>query len=71
MKTAPAHTAKIDVPPIRQSYPILHKRINARDLVYFDNGESSQKPVVVIIDLVDYYSGYNANIHRGILTLAE
>jgi len=40
-------------------------------LVYFDNAATSQKPQVVIDALVDYYSGYNANIHRGIHTLAE
>jgi cysteine desulfurase/selenocysteine lyase len=71
MMTAPAHTAKLDVTAIRQSFPILHQRINGRDLVYFDNAATSQKPEVVINALVDYYTGYNANIHRGIHTLAE
>ena len=40
-------------------------------MIYFDNAATSQKPQVVIDALVDYYTGYNANIHRGIHTLAE
>ncbi|HNC28885.1 MAG TPA: cysteine desulfurase, partial [Cyclobacteriaceae bacterium] len=44
---------------------------NGRDLVYFDNAATNQKPEVVIRALVEYYSNYNANIHRGIHTLAE
>ena len=39
--------------------------------MYFDNAATSQKPQVVIDALVNYYSNYNANIHRGIHTLAE
>lgn len=61
----------IDVLKIREEFPILHQKINGRDLVYFDNAATTQKPKQVIQALVDYYSGYNANIHRGIHTLAE
>lgn len=61
----------IDVEKIRQQFPILHQQINGRDLVYFDNAATSQKPQSVIDALVGYYTGYNANIHRGIHTLAE
>jgi cysteine desulfurase / selenocysteine lyase len=61
----------IDVEKIRQQFPILHQQVNNRDLVYFDNAATSQKPLVVIDALIDYYKGYNANIHRGIHTLAE
>jgi cysteine desulfurase / selenocysteine lyase len=61
----------IDVEKIRQQFPILHQQVNNRDLVYFDNAATSQKPLVVINALIDYYKGYNANIHRGIHTLAE
>jgi cysteine desulfurase/selenocysteine lyase len=39
--------------------------------VYFDNGATSQKPQVVIDSIVDYYSNYNANIHRGVHTLSQ
>jgi cysteine desulfurase / selenocysteine lyase len=61
----------IDVSKIREQFPILHQQVNGRDLVYFDNAATSQKPRAVINALVDYYTGYNANIHRGIHTLAE
>ena len=60
-----------DVEKIREQFPVLHQKVNGRDLVYFDNAATSQKPRVVIDALVDYYTNYNANIHRGIHTLAE
>jgi cysteine desulfurase/selenocysteine lyase len=61
----------IDVENIRREFPILHQQVNGRDLVYFDNAATNQKPKRVIDALVEYYTGYNANIHRGIHTLAE
>jgi cysteine desulfurase / selenocysteine lyase len=61
----------IDVEKLRKEFPILHQQVNGRDLVYFDNAATSQKPKRVIDALVEYYTGYNANIHRGIHTLAE
>lgn len=61
----------LDVENIRKQFPVLHQKVNGRDLVYFDNAATNQKPQVVIDALVDYYSNYNANIHRGIHTLAE
>ncbi|MBT1707470.1 cysteine desulfurase [Fulvivirgaceae bacterium PWU5] len=61
----------MDVEAIRKQFPILHQQVNGRDLVYFDNAATSQKPLVVIDALIGYYKGYNANIHRGIHTLAE
>lgn len=61
----------LDVEKIRERFPVLHQKINNRDLVYFDNAATSQKPTVVIDALIDYYKNYNANIHRGIHTLAE
>lgn len=66
-----ATNTSLDVEKIREQFPILHQKINGRDLVYFDNAATSQKPKQVINSLVEYYSGYNANIHRGIHTLAE
>jgi cysteine desulfurase/selenocysteine lyase len=56
---------------IREQFPVLHQQVNGKPLVYFDNAATSQKPLSVINALVDYYTGYNANIHRGIHTLAE
>ncbi|HEY3404611.1 MAG TPA: cysteine desulfurase [Ohtaekwangia sp.] len=64
-------TKALDIEKIRSEFPILHQQVNGRDLVYFDNAATSQKPNVVINALIDYYKGYNANIHRGIHTLAE
>lgn len=61
----------IDVEQIRKQFPVLHQQVNGRDLVYLDNAATSQKPQRVIDALVNYYSGFNANIHRGIHTLAE
>ena len=71
MTTAQKVLGAIDIGKIRKEFPILHQQINGRDLVYLDNAATNQKPKRVIDALVDYYSGYNANIHRGIHTLAE
>jgi cysteine desulfurase/selenocysteine lyase len=60
-----------DVARIRQDFPILHQEMNGHPLVYLDNAATTQKPRQVIKALVDYYEGYNANVHRGIHTLAE
>lgn len=60
-----------DVAAVRRQFPVLERDVKGRKLVYLDNAATSQKPQVVIDALVNYYSGYNANIHRGIHTLAE
>lgn len=62
---------ELDVFSIRNQFPILHREVKGKPLVYLDNAATSQKPQVVIDALTAYYSGYNANIHRGIHTLAE
>ena len=62
---------KLDVYAIRQQFPVLNREVKGKPLVYFDNAATSQKPQSVIDALVNYYSNYNANIHRGIHTLAE
>jgi cysteine desulfurase/selenocysteine lyase len=61
----------LDVYSIRKQFPILHQKVNGKPLIYFDNAATTQKPKVVLDALMDYYSGYNANIHRGIHALAE
>ena len=61
----------LDINKIRADFPILSQQINEKPLVYFDNGATSQKPQVVIDAIVDYYSRYNANIHRGVHTLSQ
>lgn len=60
-----------DVSKIRQDFPILSREVNGKPLVYFDNAATSQTPVQVIQTIVDYYSRYNANIHRGVHTLSQ
>tara|TARA_B100001741_G_scaffold311545_1_gene312935 strand:+ start:2159 stop:3376 length:1218 start_codon:yes stop_codon:yes gene_type:complete len=56
---------------IRNDFPILNSKINKHQLVYFDNAATTQKPKAVIDGISNYYKNYNANIHRGIHTLAE
>ncbi|RYY59941.1 MAG: cysteine desulfurase [Chitinophagaceae bacterium] len=68
--TAPIST-DFQVEEIRKQFPILNREIKGRPLVYLDNAATTQKPQAVIDALVNYYTGYNANIHRGIHTLAE
>jgi len=61
----------LDIQKIRAQFPILSQQVNGKPLVYFDNGATSQKPQIVIDAIVDYYSRYNANIHRGVHTLSQ
>ncbi len=56
---------------IRNDFPILGREVNGNPLVYFDNAATSQTPQQVIDAIVDYYSNYNANIHRGVHTLSQ
>lgn len=60
-----------DVYAVRKAFPILGRMVKDKPLVYLDNAATSQKPLSVINAINDYYSGYNANIHRGIHSLAE
>lgn len=61
----------LDVYAIREHFPVLNRVVKDKPLVYLDNAATTQKPLQVIDALVNYYSEYNANIHRGIHTLAE
>jgi cysteine desulfurase/selenocysteine lyase len=60
-----------DLASIRNDFPILREKAYGKSLVYFDNAATSQKPQVVIDALVDYYSHYNANVHRGVHFLSQ
>ena len=60
-----------NIQKVRADFPILSQKVNGKPLVYFDNGATSQKPQIVIDAIVDYYSKYNANIHRGVHTLSQ
>ena len=63
--------AMFNVEAIRKDFPILSRKVNGKPLVYFDNAATSQTPQQVIDVIVDYYSNYNANIHRGVHTLSQ
>jgi len=62
---------EINPEKIRKLFPILNQEINGKPFIYFDNAATTQKPLRVINAINAYYMGYNANIHRGIHTLAE
>lgn len=61
----------LDIHSIRNDFPILNEIVNGKQLVYFDNAATTQKPRLVLDALSGYYEHYNANIHRGIHHLAE
>ncbi|GAF37527.1 cysteine desulfurase, SufS subfamily [Lentilactobacillus farraginis DSM 18382 = JCM 14108] len=55
----------------RSDFPILDQKVNGEQLVYLDNAATTQKPTSVLNSLVHYYEHDNANVHRGVHTLAE
>ena len=59
-----------DVYKIREDFPILGRKVNNTDLVYFDNAATSQTPNQVIDSISNYYKKYNSNIHRGLHSLS-
>ena len=59
-----------DVDRVREDFPILQEKVHGKPLIYLDNAATSQKPKVVIDALVDYYSHYNANVHRAVHVLS-
>jgi cysteine desulfurase/selenocysteine lyase len=61
----------LDVSKVRDDFPVLQRTVHGKPLVYLDNAATSQKPEPVIQAMDDYYRRYNANIHRGVHTLAE
>lgn len=61
----------LDINKIRADFPILSQKVNGKQLVYFDNGATSQKPQIVIDAIAKYYQEINANIHRGVHTLSQ
>ncbi len=56
---------------IREQFPILNQKVNGYNLIYFDNGATSQKPISVIESISDYYKYSNSNIHRGVHSLSR
>jgi len=56
----------LDISKIRKQFPILSRKVNGQDLVYFDNGATTQKPQSVITAESNYYQNENSNVHRGV-----
>jgi cysteine desulfurase/selenocysteine lyase len=71
MNVAPSIPKQLDITAIRREFPILNREVKGKPLIYLDNAATAQKPQTVIDALIHYYTHYNANIHRGIHTLAE
>jgi cysteine desulfurase/selenocysteine lyase len=61
----------MDIKNIRADFPVLDQQVNGSPLIYFDNAATTQKPKSVMDALMHYYQFDNANIHRGLHTLAE
>lgn len=56
---------------IKKDFPVLNQIVNDEPLVYLDNAATTQKPLKVLATIKDYYENDNANVHRGVHTLAE
>jgi len=61
----------LDLTALRKQFPILNQSVNGNPMIYLDNAATTQKPLAVISEISRYYTEDNANIHRGIHTLAE
>ncbi len=69
--TAESRRSRFDVEGVRADFPILNQEVHGRPLVYLDNAATSQKPRRVINTIARYYESDNANVHRGVHTLAS
>jgi cysteine desulfurase/selenocysteine lyase len=61
----------LDLSTIRAQFPILARRVYGRRLVYLDNAATTQKPQSVLNRILEYYTAFNSNIHRGVHFLSE
>src|SRR6266702_5684074 len=61
----------MDVGKVREDFPILHRTVHGKPLVYLDNAATSQKPRQVIDSITNYYLSENSNIHRGVHELSQ
>jgi cysteine desulfurase/selenocysteine lyase len=66
-----AKNSILNIPKLRQDFPLLSKKVNGKPLVYLDSGATSQKPKQVIDAISNYYKTQNANIHRGVHQLSQ
>jgi cysteine desulfurase/selenocysteine lyase len=68
---ARASAARLDPAALRAQFPILHRPVRGKPLVYLDNAATSQKPAAVLEAMRRYYEEDNANVHRGVHLLSE
>ncbi len=64
-------SAESEIIRLRNDFPILQQKVYGKPLIYFDNAATSQKPRQVLQALTEYYTNYNANIHRGVHYLSQ
>jgi cysteine desulfurase/selenocysteine lyase len=62
---------ELNVEQIRKDFPILHRTVRDKPLIYFDNAATTQKPKQVIDAIFNYYTNLNSNIHRGVHYLSQ
>ncbi len=70
MSVEPKKMKKLDVDSVREDFPILSRMVNGHPLVYLDNAATTQRPRQVIETVSEFYTRYNANIHRAVHTLS-
>jgi len=70
-RAAAAPSAKLDVERVRADFPILSRTVNGQPLAYLDNAATTQKPRAVLDAIASYYTGINANVHRGVHELSQ
>ncbi|MFN8035195.1 MAG: SufS family cysteine desulfurase [Acidimicrobiia bacterium] len=63
--------AALDVARVKRDFPMLERRVHDKRLVYLDSAATAQKPTAVLDAMDDYYRRRNANVHRGVYTVAE
>ena len=63
-------TDTLNIESVKKDFPVLNQKENGHQLIWLDNGATTQKPIQVIDKISDYYKNYNSNIHRGAHTLA-
>jgi cysteine desulfurase / selenocysteine lyase len=71
MADGPVSRTSFDVQRVRADFPILRRTVRGKPLVYLDNAATTQKPQAVLDALTGYYTGLNANVHRGVHELSE
>src|SRR2546430_1690317 len=64
-------TLPLDVDRIREDFPILHREVRGKPLVYLDSSNTSQKPRQMIDAITEYYERHNANLYRAVYALTE